>query len=74
MLGRGLWMDIKQAEWHKLYDDVTGRYQGCINVRTLTLILVGRPRDTKHELAPLIAQSLKEKQQGTLQERESVLR
>lgn len=62
-----------KSTWHKLYDESTGRYQGCINVRTLTLILVGRPRDTKHELAPLIEPLLKEQQKGSLQTHKKVL-
>ncbi len=66
-------MDVRQSDWHKLYDNTTGRYQGCINVRTLTLILVGRPRDTKHELAPLITGVLKDAQQGSLQTYENML-
>lgn len=42
------------ADWIELRDDA-GRYQGRINIRTLTLVLIGRKRQNKiHELSSLI--------------------
>ena len=55
----------RQADWVELRDDAN-RYQGRINVRTLTLVLIGRNGDKVHELTRLIGQR-GESSQGDLQ-------
>lgn len=60
------------TDWVELRDG-DDRYRGRLNVRTLTLVLIGRKRDNVVELSRLVAFPQPEPQTGALQPQENMI-
>lgn len=60
------------TDWAELRDG-DDRYRGRLNVRTLTLVLVGRKRDRVIELSKLVTFPQPEPHPGALQPQENVI-
>lgn len=60
------------TDWVELRDG-DDRYRGRLNVRTLTLVLIGRKRDNVVELSRLVTFPQSEPQRGALQPQENMI-
>lgn len=60
------------TDWVELRDG-DDRYRGRLNVRTLTLVLIGRKRDNVVELSRLVTFPQSELHSGALQPQENMI-